>query len=65
MPRIAIPIFAFICFVASPLQLHAQAPEDGSGDKVGHLPHVDFIPAKRQVRVECEALGVNAPLEFY
>ncbi|HEX5242033.1 MAG TPA: YdjY domain-containing protein [Tepidisphaeraceae bacterium] len=65
MPRIAIPILAIICFVASPLQVHAQAPADASGDKVGHLPHVDFIPAKRQVRVECEALGVNAPLEFY
>ena len=42
----------------------ADAP-DASGDKVGHLPHVTFNIAKKQVRVECEALAVNAPLEFF
>lgn len=33
--------------------------------KVGKLPHVQFDIEKRQVRVECEALAVNAPLEFF
>ena len=33
--------------------------------KVGKLPHVTFDVPKRQVRVECEALGVEAPLEFF
>ena len=32
---------------------------------VGKLPHVSFDAKKRQVRVECEALDVEAPLEFF
>ena len=39
----------------------AQKP----GDKLGKLPHVTFDAKKRQVRVECEALDVEAPLEFF
>jgi len=34
-------------------------------EKVGKLPHVEFYPNRKQVRVECEMLGVNAPLEFF
>lgn len=33
--------------------------------KVGKLPFVSFDAGRRQVRVECEALGVDAPLEFF
>jgi hypothetical protein len=41
-------------------------PEDATaGAKTGKLPHVEFDLDKKQVRVECEALAVNAPLEFF
>lgn len=33
--------------------------------KLGKLPHVEFDVANRVVRVECEALNVDAPLEFF
>jgi hypothetical protein len=33
--------------------------------KKGKLPHVEFDVDHRQVRVECEALNVDAPLEFF
>ena len=33
--------------------------------KVGKLPHVEFDVANKQVRVECEALNIKAPLEFF
>ena len=32
---------------------------------IGKLQHVTFDAKARQVRVECEALGVEAPLEFF
>src|SRR6476661_381798 len=32
---------------------------------VGKLPHVEVDAKHRQVRVECEALHVIAPLEFF
>src|SRR4051794_14951479 len=35
------------------------------GAKVGKFPLVEFDVQKKQVRVECEALAVNAPLEFF
>src|SRR3712207_9526854 len=35
------------------------------GDKLGKLPHITFDVKKKQVRVEAEALAVNAPLEFF
>ena len=34
-------------------------------EKVGKLPHVTFDVKARTVRVECEALAVDAPLEFF
>ena len=40
------------------------APPKAKG-KVGKLPHVSFDPKKRQVRVDCEALAVESPLEFF
>ncbi|HET6248001.1 MAG TPA: YdjY domain-containing protein [Tepidisphaeraceae bacterium] len=33
--------------------------------KIGKLPHVEFDVEHRQVRVDCEALNVDAPLEFF
>jgi hypothetical protein len=41
-----------------------EAPADDS-PKVGKLPHVEFDASKKQVRVECEMLAVDAPLEFF
>lgn len=41
------------------------ATKSDAGEKIGHLPHVEFNLRKRQVRVECQALAVNAPLEFF
>ena len=36
-----------------------------AGDKVGKMPHLEFNITQRWVRVECESLTVNAPLEFF
>src|SRR3954470_13432983 len=41
------------------------AAADSPAEKIGKLPHVEFNVEKRQVRVECEALAVDAPLEFF
>jgi hypothetical protein len=46
------------CAVADDAKQHEQP-------KVGKLPHVSFDAKARQVRVECEALGVDSPLEFF
>jgi hypothetical protein len=57
MPRLFIALMFLLtasCGVA-----HADPP------KKGKLPHVEFDVDKKQVRVECEALNVNAPLEFF
>src|ERR1700730_932216 len=43
----------------------ARGADDADAEKNGKLPHVEFYPKKKQVRVECEMLGVNAPLEFF
>jgi hypothetical protein len=42
----------------------AEAPA-GDSPKVGKLPHVEFDAARKQVRVECEMLACDAPLEFF
>jgi hypothetical protein len=41
----------------------ADAP--ASVQNIGKLPHVEFDAKKKQVRVECEMLAVDAPLEFF
>src|SRR6478736_5727316 len=33
--------------------------------KVGKLPFLTFDTRTKQVRIECETLGVEAPLEFF
>jgi hypothetical protein len=35
------------------------------GDKIGKMPHLEFDITQHWVRVECESLAVNAPLEFF
>src|SRR5690348_1783081 len=59
MYRLALSLLPLV-LLASPVARGADDQE-----KVGKFPHVEFIPAKKQVRVECEMLGVNAPLEFF
>jgi hypothetical protein len=41
------------------------APAGADKPKVGKLPHLTFDIAAKQVRVEAEALEVEAPLEFF
>lgn len=43
----------------------AAEPPHGEAPKVGKLPHLEFDAASKQVRVECEMLAVDAPLEFF
>src|SRR5258708_15082262 len=43
----------------------AEAPAAAPAQNVGRLPHVEFDAVKKQVRVECEMLAVDAPLEFF
>ncbi|HEX4793372.1 MAG TPA: YdjY domain-containing protein [Humisphaera sp.] len=59
--------FALLLMVTVVIRAQADGPTkaDQPPAKIGHLPHVDFDVAKKQVRVECEALAVSAPLEFF
>src|SRR5215471_12051991 len=34
-------------------------------DKVGKLPHIEFSAKTKQIKIECEMLACNAPLEFF
>jgi hypothetical protein len=57
--RRAALVLAFVATVGCVASFsHAQA-------KKGKLPHVEFDVDNKQVRVECEALNVDAPLEFF
>ena len=57
---------ALVSLSCSAPSVRAQdAKPQAAEDKVGKLPFVAFDAGKRQVRVECEALGVEAPLEFF
>src|SRR6187399_12405 len=49
----------------APAAAPAGAAAAGEGKWVDKLPHIQFNVAQRKVRVECEALNVNAPLEFF
>lgn len=57
----------FIVLLAPALRAEQGPPasDKSSQGKVGHLNHVEFDVEKKVVRVECEALAVNAPLEFF
>lgn len=60
---------AAVLWIAAPFgQIAAMgqdAPATAPAEKSGKFPHVEFDVAKRQVRVQCEALAVDAPLEFF
>lgn len=57
-------LLALLIGLSIPTARAAEAPQ---GDKphVGKLPHVEFDAQKKQVRVECEMLACDAPLEFF
>src|SRR6266446_81853 len=59
MPRIAV-LFALVLSISC-APAHAADEEL----KVGKFPHIEFSAKTRQVRVECEMLACNAPLEFF
>ena len=48
-----------------PAQPPAQPAVQPAAPTVGKLPHVEFDGRRKQVRVECEMLAVDAPLEFF
>ena len=64
MRRALVLVGAFLCLAANQARA-ADADAPAPQQKVGKLPHIEFNPRTRQVRVECEMLAVNAPLEFF
>jgi hypothetical protein len=56
MPRFMVLLALVVCSCAA----QGAPPE-----KVGKLPHLEFSGKTRQVRVECEMLACNSPLEFF
>ncbi|HEY8750845.1 MAG TPA: YdjY domain-containing protein [Tepidisphaeraceae bacterium] len=58
MPRSVLLLVLFVCSCSA-----QGAPADDA--KVGKLPHLEFSAKTKQVRVECEMLACNAPLEFF
>ena len=47
------------------LLLIASIARADDAPKTGKLPHIEFDARTKQVRVECEMLDCNAPLEFF
>ncbi|HEY2585328.1 MAG TPA: YdjY domain-containing protein [Tepidisphaeraceae bacterium] len=66
MRRAVICLVALLIGCSVPAARAAEPPAAG-GDKphVGKLPHIEFDAQKKQVRVECEMLACDAPLEFF
>ena len=60
----ALVLSAFLSLVCVACAADAP-PAPSAGQKVGKLPHVEFDAVRKQVRVECEMLAVEAPLEFF
>jgi len=57
--------YRVLCAALLLMTTSACAQDAPKADKVGRLPHVSFDVNKKQVRVECEALAIEAPLEFF
>src|SRR5690348_4573851 len=47
-----------------PTSLPTSLPTGMPAGEGGKLPHVQVDLKKRQVRVDCQMLGIDAPLEF-
>jgi len=68
MKSVPISVALLLCLVA--FEGRAAGTPGDSGEPaakpaVGKLPHVELDARKKQVRIECEMLAVNAPLEFF
>lgn len=55
----------FLSSTTLPVRAADGPPSGAAEQKVGRLPHLEFDANRKQVRVECEMLAVNAPLEFF
>jgi hypothetical protein len=61
-------VFIALLSVLTACQTHAAdgpSTAPASDHQVGKLPHLEFDAVRKQVRVECEMLAVDAPLEFF
>jgi hypothetical protein len=52
-----------ICAIA--LSFTGAEPADKPAAKTGKFPHLEFDAQTKQIRIECETLGVDTPLEFF
>ncbi len=62
---LALTVLAVAWMTLWPTGVCLAADNGEPGDKVGKMPHLEFNLTRRWVRVECESLAVNAPLEFF
>ena len=53
------------CLILLMLVTSSCAAQAAPPEKVGKLPHLEFSARTKQVKVECEMLACNAPLEFF
>jgi hypothetical protein len=60
---VAFSLLLFAGAVPAPSMQDAQPGADKP--KVGTLPHLEFDARTKRVRVECESVNVEAPLEFF
>ena len=69
MPRLRLGVVLALLLSLSCSRSTAEAqsakPQAAEPQKVGKLAHVTFDAQKKQVRVECEAIEVETPLEFF
>lgn len=56
---------ALSCLLGAVIPVYAQPPASAPSGLVDKLPHLLIDVNKKQVRVECEAVVVDAPLEFF
>lgn len=64
MSRLALCLVALLIGCGMPAA-HAAEPPAGETPKTGKLPNIEFDARRKQVRVECEMLACDAPLEFF
>ena len=69
MPRLRLSVVLALLLSLScshsPAEAQSAKPQAAEAQKVGKLAHVTFDAQKKQVRVECEAIEVETPLEFF
>src|SRR5471030_1971004 len=62
---LATSIFIALGYVSSRTSADSPATAPASRPGIGKLPGIEFNVKTHQVRVECEALNVQMPLEFF